>query len=255
MKVAEATATPTAKGKPSQWIRQVVPEEADEEPVQSPRSRTSEETQETVSSPTSTASPVKVSSPVQANLTSVTSPIEANNKLWQDAFGERTPAQQTVTSPQKPQPPQPVQDLGLQSRSLESPIDVSPLDTQTPGGATPGLEMDSSPGKQSDSPVSPPSSPGIDISGPKADETTSASSQTPTWSDASLRSYLDDDNDIRDLFIIVHDKSNVPPAGPDHPITGSLFKEESKRLKEMAGKLDDLLAEWVGRRSSSQPAK
>lgn len=255
-KVAEATAAPAAKEKPSQWIRQVVPEEADEEPVQSPRSRTSEETRETVSSPTSTTSPVKVSSPVQANLTSVTSPIEASNKLRQDAFGERTPAQQPVTSPpQRPQPPQPVQDLGLQSRSLESPIDMLSLDTQTPGGATPGLEMDSSPGKQSDSPVSPPSSPGIDTSGPKADETTSASSQTPTWSDASLRSYLDDDNDIRDLFIIVHDKSNVPPAGPDHPITGSLFKEESKRLKEMTGKLDDMLAEWVGRRSSSQPVK
>ena len=53
-------------------------------------------------------------------------------------------------------------------------------------------------------------------------------------------------------MIIVHDKSNVPPAGPDHPITGSLFKEESKRLREMTGRLDGMLAEWVGRKSQSQ---
>jgi hypothetical protein len=71
---------------------------------------------------------------------------------------------------------------------------------------------------------------------------------TPTWSDASLRSYLDEENDIRDLFIIVHDKSNVPPAGSDLPITGRLFKEESKRLKEMSTQLDEMLVNWMSQR-------
>lgn len=246
-------ATSTTKG--SQWIRQVVPEEEEEEeeePVQSPRSRSSEDTRETVSSPQSASSPIKQASPpVQSrNIDAVASPIEANNRLWQDAFGERTSTQQQpITSPQRISS---TQNLGYQNRGLESPINVSPIDSQAPSGA-PGLIFDLSPEKRSDSPVSPPSSPGADTNGPNTDDTRSATSpQTPTWSDASLRSYLDDDNDIRDLFIIVHDKSNVPPAGPDHPITGSLFKEESKRLREMTGRLDEMLAEWVGRKSQSQ---
>ncbi|OJJ79046.1 SH3 domain-containing protein [Aspergillus glaucus CBS 516.65] len=233
-------ATSTTKG--SQWIRQVVPEEEEEEePAQSP-----------LSSPQSASSPIKQASPpVQArNIDAVASPIEANNRLWQDAFGERTSTQQQpITSPQRISS---TQNLGYQNRGLESPIDVSPIDPQARSGA-PGLIFDLSPEKRSDSPVSPPSSPGADTNGPNTDDTRSATSpQTPTWSDASLRSYLDDDNDIRDLFIIVHDKSNVPPAGPDHPITGSLFKEESKRLREMTGRLDGMLAEWVGRKSQSQ---
>lgn len=244
-------ATSTTKGRPGQWIRQVVPEETEEELAQSPRSRSSEDTRETVSSQ-SASSPYKASPPVQSrNIDSVASPIEANSRLWQDAFGEKAPVQQqSVTSP--PQRVPSTQNLGYQNRELESPIDVSPIDHQASGGA-PGLIMDLSPEKRSDSPVSPPSSPGADTNGPNTDETRSATSpQTPTWSNASLRSYLDDDNDIRDLFIIVHDKSNVPPAGPDHPITGSLFKEESKRLREMTGRLDEMLAEWVGRKSQGQ---
>jgi hypothetical protein len=81
------------------------------------------------------------------------------------------------------------------------------------------------------------------------------SSTTPSWSDASLRTYLEDDNDIRDLLIIVHDKSNVQPAGPDHPITGSLFKEESRRLKEMSSRLDEYLANWITRKLGNRTPK
>jgi hypothetical protein len=84
---------------------------------------------------------------------------------------------------------------------------------------------------------------------------TISSTATSSWSDASLRSYLDDEHDISDLLIIVHDKSNVQPAGPDHPITGSLFKEESKRLKEMSGRLDDMLSAWITRKLDHRPSK
>jgi hypothetical protein len=66
---------------------------------------------------------------------------------------------------------------------------------------------------------------------------------------------MDEENDIRDLFIIVHDKSNVPPAGPDHPITGRLFKEESKRLKEMNNQLDDMLVGWMSQRSRNSSTR
>ena len=247
-RAAEAVILPT-KGRSDQCIRQVVPEETEED--LSPHSGPSEAAREVVSSPTGVSSPVKQSPPTQANnVDPVTSPVVGNNGLWEDAFGAKAPMQKPLVSRQKITPPQ---NMAYQNRGLESPIDVSPVD---PTGA-PGLVMDSSPEKRFDSPVSPPSSPDADTNGPRTEETVSASSppQTPTWSDASLRSYLDDDNDIRDLFIIVHDKSNVPPAGPDHPITGSLFKEESKRLKEMTGKLDEMLSDWVGRRSQSQATK
>lgn len=66
-----------------------------------------------------------------------------------------------------------------------------------------------------------------------ATTTTNGTASTPTWSDASLRTYLDNDKDIRDLLIVVHDRSGVVPAGPDHPVVGSLFKEENARLAEM----------------------
>lgn len=245
MKAAEGAAM--AKG-----IRQVVSDDGDEDFIRSPQSRSSEDTRDMGSSPPNASNPFKDPSPAETNTgNSMTSPIEANNRLWQEAFGGKTAAHPSEAPP----PPKSQQSQGTeyQSRGLESPVDVSPVD-QTPSGA-PALMMDSSPEKHSYSPVSPPSSPGDDTNAPRVDERTSASPTTPTWSDASLRSYLDDDNDIRDLFIIVHDKSNVPPAGPDHPITGSLFKEESKRLKEMTGKLDYMLADWVNRRAQSQATK
>lgn len=244
-KAAEGTAM--AKG-----IRQVVSDDADEDLIRSPQSRSSEDTRDTGSSPPSASNPFKDPSPAETNTgNSMTSPIEANNRLWQEAFGGKTAAQPSEVPP----PPKPQQSQGpaYQNRGLESPVDVSPVDQASSGA--PALVMDSSPEKHSYSPVSPPSSPGDETNTPRVDERTSASPTTPTWSDASLRSYLDDDNDIRDLFIIVHDKSNVPPAGPDHPITGSLFKEESKRLREMTGKLDDMLADWVNRRAQNQTNK
>ena len=69
----------------------------------------------------------------------------------------------------------------------------------------------------------------------------------PAWSDASLRTYLDDGSDIRDLLTIIYDKSNVVPTA-DHPIVGSLFKEESKALGEMSSRLDGMLNSWLTRK-------
>ncbi|KAM5444427.1 protein phosphatase regulator [Microsporum ferrugineum] len=73
----------------------------------------------------------------------------------------------------------------------------------------------------------------------------------PAWNDSGLRAYMDDGSDIRDLLTIVHDKSNVPAAGPDHPLVGSLFKEESKALNEMSTRLDEMLNSWLTKSSLS----
>lgn len=238
------------KPKADQTIRQVAP---DEDSPRSPVSKPYQHDIQSLSSPTGSSSPVKRPSPTQHYTNdAVESPVEP--------YGGRQETTPSVTSPPQRFPPS--QILAYRDQRGESPADVSPLEAQQASPNAPGLTTDlSSPGGQSFSPVSPPMSPTSNLRGSKSMDAPSSppfetmSVGTPTWSDASLRSYLDDDNDIRDLFYIVHDNSNVPPAGPDHPITGSLFKDESKRLKEMGAQLDSLLSEWVGRRGQIPATK
>ncbi|TKA81117.1 hypothetical protein B0A49_01770 [Cryomyces minteri] len=64
---------------------------------------------------------------------------------------------------------------------------------------------------------------------------------TPTWSDTRLRAFLDGDNDIRDMLLLVHDRSGAVPVGADHPLAKGLFGAERERLAEMEGVLDRLL--------------
>lgn len=84
-----------------------------------------------------------------------------------------------------------------------------------------------------------------------ATHTPSTSRSTPTWSDASLRMYMENNQDIKDLLIIVHDKSNVSPVGPDHPFMTNLFVDERTRLAEMQTQLDSMLMTWMGKKNSS----
>ena len=81
--------------------------------------------------------------------------------------------------------------------------------------------------------------------------TPSTSRSTPTWSDASLRTYMENDQDIKDLLIIVHDKSNVTPVSSDHPLMTSLFSNERTKLAEMQTQLDSMLMTWMGRKNAS----
>ena len=140
-----------------------------------------------------------------------------------------------------------VDTFHVQQTAEESPIDVSPL-------LAPNSVEDSS--SRSVSTISPPISPMVQKDAFGAEAPVSAredSGDMTAWSDSCLRSYLDDGSDVRDLFIIVHDKTNVRPAGPDHPISGSLFKEESRRLKELTGQLDGMLLGWMNRTRRGAP--
>ncbi|KAK5079227.1 protein phosphatase regulator [Lithohypha guttulata] len=85
--------------------------------------------------------------------------------------------------------------------------------------------------------------------------TPSTSRSTPTWSDASLRSYMDNDQDIRDLLIIVHDKTNVTPVGPDHPLMNGLFASERTKLADMQSQLDSMLITWLSKKSPQAATK
>ncbi|KAF7594702.1 hypothetical protein BBP40_008595 [Aspergillus hancockii] len=209
-----------------QTIRQVASED---DILQSPVSADLKQDQPLSSSTRSSSPPKKLSTTRISTGDMVTSPTTSH-------FPEHS-----VASPPQRFPPR--QDSGYQGLRGDSPVDVSPVDI-SPVEVSP----------------SPPLSPNVESNDSKNVDATSPSfgvpsTDTPTWSDASLRSYLDDENDIRDLFLIVHDNSNVPPAGPDHPITGSLFKEESKRLREMSSQLDSMLADWVGRKMQRSISK
>ncbi|KAF2199213.1 hypothetical protein GQ43DRAFT_125912 [Delitschia confertaspora ATCC 74209] len=70
----------------------------------------------------------------------------------------------------------------------------------------------------------------------------------PAWSDASLRSYLDDGSEIRDMLVVINDTTGVTPAGPEHPIMAGLFAEERKTMAQLNGQLDDLLGQWLERK-------
>lgn len=72
-----------------------------------------------------------------------------------------------------------------------------------------------------------------------------------TWSDNNLKSFFDDDAEIKDLLIIIYDNTGVVPAGPEHSITGNLYKKESLKLTEIANRLDRFLEDWLARKSRS----
>lgn len=250
-KVDTAVDSPKDTDKGDQSMRQVAAQEAtnvgeSRESLASPVSRTSRQTspsKEPFVTPLERMGPF--ASPVEQQ-----SSEAQRRELYASPDGMSR--QVSVTSP--PQEFVPMMMAGYREAGAESPVDVSPMEAHIPIVA-PGLSTDSSSQRDhSVSPLSPSSSPEADASGIKAREPTSnsldrLSVDAAPWSDASLRSYLDDDNDIRDLFIIVHDKSNITPAGPDHPITGRLFKEESKRLKEMTTQLDEMLVSWMSQRA------
>lgn len=217
-------------------------------------------TRETIDSPTVPSGPVKDPSPSQSHsMTSPTGPParEIRQDASKDSHDRGEPEKSSVVSPPHRFPPQLFTES--QDRGLGSPSKVSPL--EDPGSTeSPGLgRKDTSAGGHRVSPLSSQQSPSAETRGPEVMEQRAGSmdsvSETPTWSDASLRSYLDEHNDIHDLFVIVHDKSNIPPAGADHPITGSLFKEESRRLREMTSSLDEMLVDWIGRRMQGSTFK
>lgn len=69
------------------------------------------------------------------------------------------------------------------------------------------------------------------------------------WSDAGLRRWLDgSQNDIKDMLVVINDKSEVVPAGPEHPIMAGLYVEESKKLQGFREELDGLLGGLFSRR-------
>lgn len=53
-----------------------------------------------------------------------------------------------------------------------------------------------------------------------------------TWSDSSLKAFLDESNEVRDLLVLVHDKSGVK-ARNDHPDIVPLFRDANAKLQDL----------------------
>ncbi|KAK2627240.1 hypothetical protein QTJ16_003206 [Diplocarpon rosae] len=141
-------------------------------------------------------------------------------------------------------------------RLSESPVQVSP--STPPKSYPPALMVDTSSQEEPPSPLSSPSPELIDAEDAqekKGTGSSTTSTSTSTWSDAHLRTFFDDDAEIKDLLVVVYDKSGVVPAGPDHPVTGGLFKEENAKLAEITNRLDGMLGDWLARKMRAQSSR
>lgn len=123
-------------------------------------------------------------------------------------------------------------------RLSESPVHVSPIQADHRTSPTPPLMADSSSQEDRSSPRLTPSPEMIEHEDDGADDKdisppSPVSTSMPTWNDASLRAFFDSGSEIRDMLVVVYDKSDVEPVGPDHPIAGSLFKEQNAKLAEI----------------------
>ncbi|KUI65459.1 Tip elongation aberrant protein Tea4 [Cytospora mali] len=145
-------------------------------------------------------------------------------------------------------------EVGERERLSESPIEVSPISPS--GDKPPGLIGDTSSQEDHSSQVSSPSPELIDREEAgrthhrNQDSITTSTSTTTvsTWNDTSLRAFFDSGSDIRDLLLVVYDKTDVEPVGPDHPVAGTLFKEQNAKLAEITTQLDNMLGDWLARK-------
>lgn len=158
----------------------------------------------------------------------------------------------------------PLDNNEVQKLRPDSGTGVSPLEGQFPATARPPLAEVKVPEKSSlnqQTTIETPTSPSDQTASTSKQSpsipthTPSTSRSTPTWSDASLRSYMDNDQDIRDLLIIVHDKTNVTPVGPEHPLMNGLFASERTKLADMQSQLDSMLVDWLSKKNQPVVAK
>ncbi|MCJ1310096.1 hypothetical protein MMC25_003757 [Agyrium rufum] len=148
--------------------------------------------------------------------------------------------------------------LNDRERLSESPIHVPPFQEASQPSHPPALVGDTSSQEDpSAEMVSPASTPEL-VDAPQVesirDEETPTSAAprsvtTPSWSDASLRTYLEDDSEIRDLLVVVHDKSGIQKVDRNHPLVTDMCQDQNRRLGDMSTRLDGLLQDLLSRRA------
>ena len=78
--------------------------------------------------------------------------------------------------------------------------------------------------------------------------TPSTSASQQSWSDSSLRAWLEDGSEVKDMMVMIHDTSGVVPVGDDHPMMAGLFMEQKKGVQDMMTQLDGLLGSYLQRK-------
>ena len=178
-------------------------------------------------------------------------PSETTDRLSESPIQVSYPAAQERPTPH--QPPPLITDTSSQSQadsssspvsSISSPEIIEAPTTHLTTPAHPTNIDANTPTRQlgQDTPSASPATQ------PSTRTTNTTTRSTPTWSDASLRAYMEDDSEIRDLLIVVNDKTGVVPR-KDHPVVQGLFRDENQKLGEIEKKLDGLLGDFLGRRS------
>ncbi|KAM0498296.1 hypothetical protein ACHAP8_006384 [Fusarium lateritium] len=134
-----------------------------------------------------------------------------------------------------------------QSRLSESPVHVSHVDGTRP----PALEIDTSSqeGRSSSEVPSPELGPRDETS---KDSSPTRSAKEPGWDDEKLRAFFDDGEHVRDLLMVVYDKSDVEPVGKDHPVVSGMFREQNAKLAEITTQLDNMLGDWLARKQRAR---
>nr|POF21067.1 tip elongation aberrant protein tea4 [Quercus suber] len=87
-------------------------------------------------------------------------------------------------------------------------------------------------------------------------ETPSARRSTPAavvWSDSSLRAWLEDGSEVKDMLLMIHDRSSVVPVSDDHPMMKGLYDQPRKGVQDLMGQLDGLLGSFIQKRGISLP--
>lgn len=178
------------------------------------------------------------------------SPVHISAADAQPAQKENT--REKEQEPDSHQPP----GLTADTSSQETPSPVStPTPDESPSTTAPSKPNlstfkstgTSSPTLHNPSAIPPPSRPApvptkeMEASPPVSSESTTL----PAWSDSSLRTYLDDGSDIRDMLVVINDTTGVVPVGRDHPLMSSLYVEETNKVSQLGGELDKLLSNWV----------
>ncbi|KIE01578.1 SH3 domain containing protein, partial [Metarhizium majus ARSEF 297] len=138
------------------------------------------------------------------------------------------------------------------ARAQQSPIDqtLERNGSSSPANASnpPALMVHTS-SPEGDSPEASPSPEPEETVDDVARESSSASSgKEGAWDDTKLRAFFDESDHIRDLLAVVYDKTNVEPAGIDHPVVGGLFREQNAKLAEITTQLDNMLGDWLARK-------
>lgn len=171
---------------------------------------------------------------------------EVEEPIIPGTFPDTNPFSPNYRPSPSPQPP-----TKPETRPAAEPSPVSPVASSEP----PALMVDTS----SPEDRSPSVSPSPELTQTAEDRSKSSSSSTgskePAWDDMKLRAFFDEPEHIRDLLVVVYDKTDVVPASSDHPVVGPLFREQNAKLAEITTQLDNMLGDWLARKQRTRGSR